>query len=58
MKITIVGIDLAKNNFQIYGSNEKGKKVFNKLIKRHQVLTFFSIPPCLIGMETCGDVHF
>ncbi len=40
MKITTVGIDLAKNVFQIHGSNEKGKKVFSKALKRHQVLTF------------------
>ncbi len=59
MKITTVGIDLAKNVFQIHGSNEKGKKVFNKPLKRHQVLTFFiQLPPCLIGMEACGSAHF
>ena len=45
MKTTTVGIDLAKNVFQIHGSNEKGKKVFNKPLKRHQVLTFlFNYP--------------
>ena len=59
MKITTVGIDLAKNVFQIHGSNEKGKKVFNKPLKRHQVLKFFiQLPPCLIGMEACGSAHF
>lgn len=59
MKITTVGIDLAKNVFQIHGSDEKGKKVFNKPLKRHQLLTFFiQLPPCLIGMEACGSAHF
>jgi len=59
MKITTVGIDLAKNVFQVHGSNEKGKKVFNKPLKRNQVLTFFiQLPPCLIGMEACGSAHF
>ncbi len=59
MKITTVGIDLAKNIFQIHGIDEKGKKVFNKPLKRHQVLAFFiQLSPCLIGMEACGSAHF
>lgn len=59
MKITTIGIDLAKNVFQIHGSNEKGKKVFNKSLKRHQVLPFFiQLPPCLIGMVACSSAHF
>ena len=59
MKITTVGIDLAKNIFQIHGINEKGIKVFNKPLKRNQVLTYFiQLPPCLIGMEACGGAHY
>ena len=45
MKITTVGIDLAKNVFQIHGSNEKGNKFFNKPLKRHQVLAFLFNAP-------------
>ena len=52
MKITTVGIDLAKNVFQVHGVDDRGKVVLKKQLKRHQVLGFFSnMPPCLIGME-------
>jgi len=59
MKITTVGIDLAKNVFQVHGVDERGKAVLKKQLKRHQVLGFFSnMAPCLIGMEACGGAHF
>jgi transposase len=59
MKITTVGIDLAKNVIQVHGINEQGKKVFNKPLQRKHVLTYFSqLPPCLIGMEACSSAHF
>lgn len=59
MKITTVGIDLAKSVFQIHGVDERGKAVLKKQLKRHQVLVFFSnMPACLIGMEACGGAHF
>ena len=58
MKITTVGIDLAKNVFQIHAVNEHGKTVLKKQLKRDQVAEFFvNLPPCLIGMEACGSAH-
>jgi transposase len=58
MNITTVGIDLAKNVLQIHGANERGKKVFNKQLRRKQVLVYFAqLPPCLIGLEACGSAH-
>ena len=52
MKITTVGIDLAKNVFQIHAVDEHGKTVLKKQLKRDQVAEFFvNLPPCLIGME-------
>ena len=58
MKVTTVGIDLAKNVFQVHGVNERGKPVLKKQLKRHQVLEFFAnMPQCLIGMEACGSAH-
>ncbi|WLI10673.1 MULTISPECIES: IS110 family transposase [Pseudomonas] len=58
MKIMTVGIDLAKNVFQVHGVNEHGKTVLRKQLKRDQVATFFAImPQCLIGMEACGSAH-
>jgi transposase len=58
MQITTIGIDLAKNVFQVHGANEHGKPVLRKQLKRDQVILFFSNPsPCLIGMEACGGSH-
>lgn len=58
MKITTIGIDLAKNVFQIHGANEFGKPVLRKQLRRDQVSAFFAnLPPCLIGMEACGSAH-
>jgi hypothetical protein len=45
MKIMTVGIDLAKNVFQVHGVNEHGKTVLRKQLKRDQVATFFAIMP-------------
>jgi transposase len=57
-KITAVGIDLAKNVFQIHGVNQRGKAVLRKQLRRDQVLDFFAnLPPCLIGMEACASSH-
>lgn len=59
MKITTVGIDLAKNVFQVHGVNERGKTMLKKQLKREQMMLFFTnLPPCLIGMEACGSAHY
>lgn len=59
MKITTVGIDLAKNVFQVHGVDERGKAVLRKQLKRKDVARFFAnLPPCLIGMEACGSAHY
>lgn len=58
MKITTLGIDLAKNVFQVHGVDARGKVVLRKQLKRHQVVAFFAnLNPCLIGMEACGSAH-
>lgn len=58
MKVTTLGIDLAKNVFQLHGVNEFGKPVIKKQLKREQMAAFFvNLPPCLIGMEACGSAH-
>ena len=59
MNITTIGIDLAKNVFQVHGVDERGKGGLKKQLKRAQVLPFFANhPPCLIGMEACGSAHY
>ncbi|HEX9811799.1 MAG TPA: IS110 family transposase [Burkholderiales bacterium] len=58
MKLTAIGIDLAKNVFQVHGINEQGKAVLRKQLKRAEVLTFFAnLEPCRVGMEACGSAH-
>jgi len=58
MKVTTIGLDLAKNVFQIHGINESGEVAFNRALRRAQVLTFFEkLEPCLVGIEACGTSH-
>jgi len=58
MTITAVGIDLAKNIFQIHGVDERGKLAVKKQLKRDQVGAFFiNLPPCLVGIEACASAH-
>ena len=58
MKITTVGIDLAKDVIQVHAIDEHGKAVVKKAMKRGKVLEYFAnLPPCLIGMEACGSAH-
>ncbi len=58
MKITTIGVDLAKNCIQLHGVDAQGHTVLKKRLGRDQVATFFiKLPPCLIGMEACGSAH-
>jgi transposase len=58
MEITTIGLDLAKNVFQLHGADQHGKTVLKKQLKRSQMAEFFAqLPPCLIGMEACGSAH-
>ncbi len=58
MKVTTIGLDLAKNIFQIHGIYEDGEVAFNRALRRAQVLTFFEgLEPCLVGIEACGTSH-
>jgi len=58
MKITTVGVDLAKIVFQIHGVDARGNAVLRKQLKRTEMLSFFAnLPPCLIGMEACASAH-
>ena len=58
MKITTIGIDLAKEVFQIHGIDAHGKAVLRKPLRRSEMAKFFAnLEPCLIGMEACGSAH-
>jgi transposase len=58
MNIKRVGIDLAKQVFQVHGVDYQDKVVLRKQLRRNQLLSYFAtLPPCLIGMEACGGAH-
>lgn len=57
-EVTTIGLDLAKQVFQAYGSDAEGNPLFNRKLRRAEVLRFFAkLPPCLVGMEACGSAH-
>jgi len=57
-KVTVLGINLAKNSFQLHGVDEKGNRVLKKKLTRKQLVAFIAqLPPCLIGIEACGGAH-
>ena len=59
MNIKTLGIDLAKNIFQIHGVDHAGKKLINKSIRRNKLPEFINqLPPCLIAMEACGGSNY
>lgn len=59
MKCKTVGLDIAKNIFQIHAVDVNGKTVLRKQLKRDKVLECFAnMPPCLIGLEACSGAHY
>ena len=59
MQITTVGVDIAKNVFQVHGIDAAEKVVVRKQLRRSQVLAFFkALPSCLVGMEACATSHY
>jgi transposase len=58
MKITTIGIDLAKTVYQIHGVDGRGKVAVRKQLRRFEMADYFTnLEPCLIGMEACGSAH-
>ena len=58
MQITTIGLDIAKNVFQVHGIDAGEKVVVRKQLRRSQMLAFFeALPPCLVGMEACASSH-
>src|SRR5277367_2405730 len=59
MQVTTIGLDTAKNVFQVHGIDANEKVVVRKQLRRSQVIAFFKVlPPCLIGMEACATAHY
>jgi transposase len=58
-EIKTIGLDLAKNVFQVHGIDAAGSTMLRKQLRRAQVLAFFSrLPRCLVGMEACATAHY
>lgn len=56
--ISTIGLDLAKNVFQVHGIDASGNVVLRRQLRRSQVEKFFGeLPPALVGMEACGSAH-
>src|SRR5437899_6603268 len=57
-KISIVGLDLAKNVFQVHGVDASGGVVLRRQLRGGAVEKFFAqLPPCTVGVEACGSAH-
>lgn len=56
--LATIGLDLAKNVFQVHGIIGEGKVLVRRQLRRGEVLKFFQrVPSCLVGIEACGTAH-
>ena len=59
MTISILGIDIAKNTFQLHGADNSGKAVLKKRLPRRELAAHVAnLPPCTIVMESCGGANY
>jgi transposase len=59
MQITIIGLDIAKNVFQVHGADKAGRPVLRRRLQRREVLRFFvNLERCLVGIEACHSSHY
>ena len=59
MKVSTIGLDIAKNVFQVHGVDGDGEVVLRKTLRRSQVVKFFAtLDPCLVGVEACASSHY
>ncbi len=59
MKVERIGIDLAKDVFQVFGVDSSERRRIDKTVKRKDMKAYFAnLAPCLIGMEACGGAHY
>jgi transposase len=58
MQVNTIGLDIAKNVFQVHGIDGEGRPVLCRKVRRDRLVKLFeSIKPCLIGMEACATAH-
>ena len=57
-EVSIIGLDLAKNVFQVHGAARDGSIAFRRKLRRAQLLSFFAEQPaCTVAMEACASAH-
>jgi len=58
MRVTAIGLDIAKHVFQVHGADATGRPVLRQRLRRGQVLAFFAaLEPCVVGVEACATAH-
>lgn len=56
--ITRIGMDTAKNVFQLHGVDESEAVVLRRQFRRREMIAFFEkLPPVLVAIEACGSSH-
>lgn len=58
MKVATIGLDIAKQVFQVHGTDRNGRQVLRRKLRRSELVRFFSeLEPCLVGIEASGSAH-
>lgn len=59
MKVSTIGVDIAKQVFQVHGVDESGQAVVRRKLRRGAVAAFFAgLEPCVVGIEACSTAHY
>jgi len=59
MKVTLIGIDLAKSIFQVCGVNQAGKRIFNRQVRRAKLMELLlQHPDATLAMEACSGSNY
>jgi transposase len=59
MQVTRIGMDIAKQIFDLHGVDRRGKVVLRRTVRRERLLELLAqLTPCTIGMEACGGAHY
>jgi transposase len=59
MKVHVLGIDLAKNVFQLHGVDWKGRCILTRRVRRNNLMKLIGeLEPCLIGIEACTGTFY
>lgn len=57
-EVSIIGLDLANNVFQVHGAAANGAVVFRRKLRRNQILSFFAAKlACTVAIEACARAH-